>query len=94
VQPISFADLEVIGAKVATKAAWRKAKGSKAKADEGAAAVLDQFGAEWETRIGRKDATGPDQEGRLEGLSGSVDKVQVRHNSRLFIGFLSLSETQ
>lgn len=75
--PISFADLEVAAAKVATRKSWLRTKIGASKVESGGQAIADRFGADWNITLNRDDATGPDPEGRLPAPDAPVEEIKV-----------------
>lgn len=77
--PISWADLIVLGAKVAALKQWFAAK--KARLGPGADidTISSAFGADWPVVLGRVDSTTPDAAGRVpDPATASVEEVRVR----------------
>lgn len=78
-EPITWADLIVLGAKVATLKQWFAAK--KARLGPGADidTISSAFGADWPVVLGRVDSTTPDAAGRVpDPATASVQEVRVR----------------
>lgn len=76
IAPISWADLEVMALKVATRLLWRDIKLSRASVASGGSTIADNFGAEWVVNLGRKDADEPDPEGRVLQPNASVQEAK------------------
>ncbi len=74
---ISWADLIIIAAKVATALEWSAIKNKRNPAPEGGRSIADLFGAEWNLQLGREDATQPDPEVPIPSVNSSVDQIRV-----------------
>lgn len=74
--PISYADLEILAAKVATKQLWRKIKLSNAKVQSGGEKIDEAFGTQWDTVVGRVDADTPDPAGRIPAPGASAAELK------------------
>ena len=77
--PITWADLIVLGAKVAALKSWFAAK--KARLGPGADidTISSAFGADWPVVLGRLDSTTPDAAGRVPNpANASVQEIRVR----------------
>ena len=85
--PISWADLEVLAAKVANEASWRviKTKGGLPSSGD---VISSAFGAAWPVKLGRHDADKPDPANRLPLPEASVQEITVR--SQCFFNTLSV----
>lgn len=75
--PVTWADLIVIGAKVATLLEWNEIKEKRNPKGEGGVSVANLFGAEWQIQLGREDATQPDPEVSIPTTDSSVDEIRV-----------------
>jgi L-ascorbate peroxidase len=76
VDPITYADLEVMGLKVATRLAWLDAKVRRSTIQSGGETIADQFGAAWDVTLGRRDAEAADPEGRLPQPGASTQEIK------------------
>lgn len=74
---MTWADLIVIGAKVATLLEWNEIKEKRNPKGEGGVSVANLFGAEWQIQLGREDATQPDPEVPIPTTDSSVDEIRV-----------------
>ena len=74
--PISWADLEVLSAKVANEYAWSKIKRARGVPSSGDI-ISSAFGAAWPVKLGRLDAEQPDPENRLPKPDASVPEITV-----------------
>ena len=74
---ISWADLEVLSAKVANEAVWRDVKKLRGVPSSGDV-ISSAFGAAWPVKLGRQDADQPDPEGRLPKPDATVAEITVR----------------
>lgn len=74
--PVTWADLIVIGAKVATLLEWNEIKEKRNPKGEGGVSVANLFGAEWQIQLGREDATQPDPEVPIPTTDSSVDEIR------------------
>jgi L-ascorbate peroxidase len=76
ISPISYADLEVMGLRVATRLKWAYIKVSRAPVASGGETISDAFGAAWDVSLGRPDAESADPEGRVLQPSASPQEVK------------------
>ena len=83
VDPITYADLEVMGLKVATRLAWLDVKVKKSTIQSGGETIADQFGAAWDVSLGRRDAVAADPEGRLPQPGASTKEIRVRADAQI-----------
>ena len=74
---MTWADLIVIGAKVATLLEWNEVKEKRNPKGEGGVSVANLFGAEWQIQLGREDAAQPDPEVSIPTTDSSVDEIRV-----------------
>ena len=74
---MTWADLIVIGAKVATVLEWNEIKEKRNPSAEGGVSIAKLFGAEWQLQLGREDATQPDPEVKIPTTDSSVDQIRV-----------------
>ena len=77
VPPISWADVMVLGAKVAAERSWFMAKKTRLGAGADVDTISKAFGADFPVFLGRQDATAPDSPVAFPD-SGSPLQVRVR----------------
>eukprot|EP00210_Caulerpa_lentillifera_P005376 g5138.t1 len=75
--PISWADLIVLGARVAVRKEWVKQRRTKVASDQDAVFVSQAFGAPWPVKIGRLDSGVPGPAGKIPQLDASVDEIKT-----------------
>ena len=80
-EPISWADLIVLSAKVAHVLSWTESKVKRATVASGGSTIADAFGAAFPLPLGRVDATSPDDAVQIPNQSASPAEVKVRHHS-------------
>lgn len=79
IPPITWADLIVLGAKVAAEKSWFTAKKARLGAGADIATISSAFGADFPVVLGRTDSTAPDAPGRFpDPATASVQEVKVR----------------
>ena len=76
-EPISYADLEVLAAKVAATKSWAAIKIKQSSLPSGGEVISSAFGAAFNVRLGRRDATEPDPAGRLPLSDAPVEEIVV-----------------
>ena len=76
-EPISWADLIVLSAKVAHVLAWTEQKVKRATVASGGSTIADAFGAAFPLPLGRVDATSPDESVQIPAQSASPAEVKV-----------------
>lgn len=74
--PISWADLMVLGAKVAVEKEWFKIKISRAADPSGGETIAKQFGSDWPVRLGRIDSTEEAPGRRVIAPNSSTEDMQ------------------
>lgn len=77
-EPISWADLIVLSAKVAHVLAWTRQKVKRATVASGGSTIADAFGAAFPVPLGRVDATSADEPVKIPTQSASPAEVKVR----------------
>ena len=75
---ISYADLEVLAAKVANEKDWAKIKRANGVPSSGDI-ISSAFGAAWPVKLGRIDATEPSPAGLVPSSDASVQEITVSH---------------
>ena len=77
-EPISWADLIVLSAKVAHVLAWTQQKVKRATVASGGSTIADAFGAAFPVPLGRVDATSADEPVKIPTQSASPAEIKVR----------------
>ena len=77
-EPISWADLIVLSAKVAHVLAWTEQKVKRASIASGGSTIADAFGAAFPVPLGRVDATSADEPVKIPTQSASPAEIKVR----------------
>lgn len=80
-EPISWADLIVLSAKVAHVLAWTQQKVKRATVASGGSTIADAFGAAFPVPLGRVDATSADEPVKIPTQSASPAEVKVRERA-------------
>lgn len=75
-EPISWADLIVLSAKVAHVLAWTQQKVKRATVASGGSTIADAFGAAFPVPLGRVDATSADEPVKVPTQSASPTEVK------------------
>jgi len=74
---ISWADLLVMAGKVAITKDWVQTKIDRSETPEGGAVIANSFGAPFEVKLGRVDATGPDSAPPVPGMDASTEEIKA-----------------
>lgn len=77
-EPISWADLIVLSAKVAHVLAWTQQKVKRSTVASGGSTIADAFGAAFPVPLGRVDATTADEPVKIPTQSASPAEIKVR----------------